>query len=229
MSVGPPICRITCKNIRWFRVHTIFIIRIWYDGSDFKWQKGYVFSFRVLSVKFGLLPLLCFKAMAHGQKVSSSLEHATIRRSSESWRKQTKLLVGSFDLSGSCGHQWERIHTYVALLSAYTHCNAKARTCARFYLFKKILVIKYSRGIASIVDCYLSYFICVDIYLVPVFRFSTLYACCSTDEVLWIISRIEAKLIFYQVPCSLNSIVPSCPWLEVKIFFFLVFHASILF
>lgn len=91
--------------------------------------------------------------------------------------------------------------------------------CARF-CFQKRLVINFSRGIASIVDCYLSYFICVDVYASACLSFFYL-VCCSTDEMFWIISRIETKKKkkSYQVPCSLYSIVPSCPWLGVRVFF----------
>lgn len=83
--------------------------------------------------------------------------------------------------------------------------------CARF-CFQKRLVINFSRGIASIVDCYLSYFICVDVYASACLSFFYL-VCCSTDEMFWIISRIETKKKkkSYLVPCSLYSIVPSCP------------------
>ena len=111
------------------------------------------------------------------------------------------LAVAGFQLSGSWRHQCERMHTHPACLSAYTPCNAKARTCAPFLPTKETryqLFRCFSRGIASIVDCYLCYFICLVVYASAYLSLFFL-VCCSTDEMLWIIKpNWSQKNIWYK-------------------------------
>ena len=136
-----------------------------HDGPDFNGQKGScilkVSFFFCLFWSFTANVTVLFKWSSNGNRLLApwSIHKADKCRV---WSKTNKT-TSCWRLLSYRGHAVISVRQWEDASPPFSVCarsDAEARTCARFCL-QKMLVIDFSRGIASVVDYYLRYFIYV--------------------------------------------------------------------